>query len=141
VETQELVQNLANPVPARKPDQEPRKRQAGKPATSPNSNSTATVRPQPLQRWNRHRQNAFAIAIARQTIRSGRKARFLNMLDLVNQLEREKLDNRSGRLVEQLARQDLAVPDEHGYLPFSKSGGTSSSFTFQALRADFTDHH
>ena len=45
------------------------------------------------------------------------------MLDLVNQLEREKLDNRSGRLVEQLSRHDLVVLDELGYLPFSKSGG------------------
>lgn len=65
----------------------------------------------------------LAIAIARQSIRSGRKARFFNVLDLVNQLEREKLDNRSGRLLEQLARHDLVVLDELGYLPFSKSGG------------------
>lgn len=65
----------------------------------------------------------LAIAIARQSIRNGKKARFFNMLDLVNQLEREKLDNRSGRLVEQLSRHDLVVLDELGYLPFSKSGG------------------
>ncbi|MBV5340377.1 MAG: IS21-like element helper ATPase IstB [Deltaproteobacteria bacterium] len=65
----------------------------------------------------------LAIAIARQSIRNGRKARFYNVLDLVNQLEQEKLNNRSGRLVEHLGRHDLVVLDELGYLPFSKSGG------------------
>ena len=65
----------------------------------------------------------LAIAIARQCIRSGKKARFYNGLDLVNQLEQEKLNNRSGRLVEHLSRHDLVVLDELGYLPFSKHGG------------------
>lgn len=65
----------------------------------------------------------LAIAIARQSIRSGRKARFFNVLDLVNQLEQEKLNNRGGRLVEYLTRHDLVVLDELGYLPFSKPGG------------------
>jgi DNA replication protein DnaC len=65
----------------------------------------------------------LAIAIARQSIRSGKKARFYNALDLVNLLEQEKLDNRSGRLVEHLTRHNLVVLDELGYLPFSKSGG------------------
>jgi len=65
----------------------------------------------------------LAIAIARQSIRNGRKARFFNGLDLVNQLEQEKLDNRGGRLAEHMAKHDLVVLDELGYLPFSKSGG------------------
>lgn len=65
----------------------------------------------------------LAIAIARQNIRNGRKARFYNVLDLVNQLEQEKLDNRGGKLAENLSRYDLVVLDELGYLPFSKSGG------------------
>jgi len=65
----------------------------------------------------------LAIAIARNSIRNGRKARFFNMLDLVNQLEQEKLDGRGGKLAEQLARQDLVILDELGYLPFSRSGG------------------
>jgi DNA replication protein DnaC len=65
----------------------------------------------------------LAIAIARQSIRNGRKARFFNVLDLVNQLEQEKLDNRGGRLAEHMTRHDLVVLDELGYLPFSKSGG------------------
>lgn len=65
----------------------------------------------------------LAIAIARQNIRDGRKARFFNVLDLVNQLEQEKLGNRGGKLAEQMSRHDLVVLDELGYLPFSKSGG------------------
>jgi DNA replication protein DnaC len=65
----------------------------------------------------------LAIAIARQNIRNGKKARFFNVLDLVNQLEQEKLGNRGGKLAEQMARHDLVVLDELGYLPFSKSGG------------------
>jgi DNA replication protein DnaC len=65
----------------------------------------------------------LAIAIARQSIRSGKKARFYNGLNLVNQLEQEKINNRGGRLVEHLSRHDLVILDELGYLPFSKSGG------------------
>ena len=65
----------------------------------------------------------LAIAIAKQSIRNGRKARFFNVLDLVNQLEQEKLDNRGGKLAEHLVRHDLVILDELGYLPFSKSGG------------------
>jgi len=65
----------------------------------------------------------LAISIGRQSIRNGRKAKFLNALDLVNQLEREKLDNRGGKLAEHLARHDLVILDELGYLPFSKAGG------------------
>lgn len=65
----------------------------------------------------------LAIAIARQSVRNGKKARFFNALDLVNQLEQEKLANRGGKLAEHLSRHDLVVLDELGYLPFSKSGG------------------
>lgn len=65
----------------------------------------------------------LAISIAKQNIRNGYKARFFNVLDLVNQLEQEKLDNRGGKLTEQLTRHNLVILDELGYLPFSKSGG------------------
>ena len=65
----------------------------------------------------------LAIAIARQAIRNGRRGRFFNLLDLVNQLEQEKLANRGGRMAESLARLDFVVLDELGYLPFSKNGG------------------
>ncbi len=65
----------------------------------------------------------LAIAIARQAIRNGKRGRFFNLLDLVNQLEQEKLTGRGGKLAESLARLDLVVLDELGYLPFSKAGG------------------
>ena len=65
----------------------------------------------------------LAIAIARQTIRNGKRGRYFNLLDLVNQLEQEKLGGRGGKLAESLARQDFVVLDELGYLPFSKAGG------------------
>jgi len=45
------------------------------------------------------------------------------LVDLVNQLEQEKLIGKGGRLAASLARVDLVVLDELGYLPFSKSGG------------------
>ncbi len=65
----------------------------------------------------------LAVAIARQAIKTGAKGKFFNLVDLVNQLEQEKLDGRGGRLAAQLARLDLVVLDELGYLPFSKVGG------------------
>lgn len=65
----------------------------------------------------------LAIAIARQAIRNGRRGRYFNLLDLVNQLEQEKMNGRGGKLAESLSRLDLVVLDELGYLPFSKAGG------------------
>lgn len=65
----------------------------------------------------------LAIAIARQAIHSGKRCRYFNLVDLVNQLEQEKLAGRGGKLATSLARFDLVVLDELGYLPFSKSGG------------------
>ncbi len=61
----------------------------------------------------------LAVAIARQAIKTGAKGKVFNLVDLVNQLEQEKLDGRGGRLAAQLARLDLVVLDELGYLPFS----------------------
>jgi DNA replication protein DnaC len=65
----------------------------------------------------------LAIAIARHLIQQGQRGRYFNVVDLVNQLEQEKLCGRGGRLAENLARLDLIVLDELGYLPFSKNGG------------------
>jgi DNA replication protein DnaC len=61
--------------------------------------------------------------MARHAIKNGKRGRFFNVVDLVNQLEQEKLAGRGGKLPESLARLDLVVLDELGYLPFSKSGG------------------
>jgi DNA replication protein DnaC len=65
----------------------------------------------------------LAIAMARQAIKNGKRGRFFNVVDLVNQLEQEKLAGRGGKLAESLARLHLVVLDELGYLPFSKNGG------------------
>jgi len=60
----------------------------------------------------------IAIGMARSIIRSGRKARFFNAVDLVNRLETEAKLGRHGRLADGLARVDLVILDELGYLPF-----------------------
>ncbi len=65
----------------------------------------------------------LAIAIASGVIRTRARGRFYNLVDLVNQLEREKAGGKSGRLAENLQRLDLIVIDELGYLPFSHAGG------------------
>ena len=65
----------------------------------------------------------LAIAIARNLIKKGLRGRYFNTVDLVNQLEAEKLAGRGGKLAESLVKLDLVVLDELGYLPFSKSGG------------------
>ena len=65
----------------------------------------------------------LAIAIASKAARDGFKVRFFNLVDLANQLEREKLDGNSGKLAGQMEKMDILVLDELGYLPFSKNGG------------------
>ena len=65
----------------------------------------------------------IAIGIARSIIRAGKKARFFNVVDLVNRLETEVKLGRQGRVADGLTRVDLLVLDELGYLPFAQSGG------------------
>jgi DNA replication protein DnaC len=65
----------------------------------------------------------LAVAIARSCIRAGARARFYNVVDLVNRLEGEARAGRQGRLADHLARLDLMVLDELGYLSFAQSGG------------------
>ena len=64
-----------------------------------------------------------AIGITRALIRTGKKARFFNTVDLVNSLEAEAKLGRGGRTADCLGRVDLVVLDELGYLPFAQSGG------------------
>ena len=65
-----------------------------------------------------------ATAIAVQAIEHHRKkVRFYSTIDLVNELEQEKVHGRAGKIAERLTRQDLVILDELGYLPFSASGG------------------
>ncbi len=65
----------------------------------------------------------IAIGITRSIIRTGKKARFFNVVDLVNRLEAEVKQGRQGRIADRLSRVDLLVLDELGYLPFAQSGG------------------
>jgi DNA replication protein DnaC len=51
------------------------------------------------------------------------RVRFLSTIELVNQLEQEKLDGKQGRMANRLMNADLVVLDELGYLPFSQAGG------------------
>jgi len=64
----------------------------------------------------------LAIAIAAHAVRKGYRARFYNLVDLANDLEQEKAGGSGGKLTAMLARFDLVVLDELGYLPFSKNG-------------------
>jgi DNA replication protein DnaC len=65
----------------------------------------------------------LAIAIAARMVRNRARVRFYNLVDLANELEQEKMNGRGGKLTARLARFDLVVLDELGYLPFSKNGG------------------
>jgi len=65
----------------------------------------------------------LAIAIARSCIRDGARVRFYTVVDLVNRLEAEARGGRQGRIADHLARLDLVVLDELGYLPFAQTGG------------------
>jgi DNA replication protein DnaC len=49
--------------------------------------------------------------------------RFFSTVELVNALEQEKAQGRSGQIANRLAHSDLVILDELGYLPFSASGG------------------
>lgn len=66
----------------------------------------------------------LATAIAVQAIQHHRlRVRFLSTIELVNQLEHDKLTGKQGRLANRLIHTDLVILDELGYLPFSQSGG------------------
>ena len=65
----------------------------------------------------------LSIAIASHAVRNSLKARFYNIVDLVNQLEQEKMAGKSGQLANRLQNVDLVVLDELDYLPFSQAGG------------------
>ena len=65
---------------------------------------------------------ATAIAVAGIT-QHGKRVRFYSTVDLVNLLEQEKVQGRSGRIAASLTRMDAVILDELGYLPFSQAGG------------------
>jgi DNA replication protein DnaC len=65
----------------------------------------------------------LAIAITASVIRAGARGRYFNTLDLVTRFEEETRIGKAGALAAQLARLDLVVLDELGYLPLARSGG------------------
>jgi DNA replication protein DnaC len=64
-----------------------------------------------------------ATALGVAAIHQGKRIRFYNAVDLVNQLEQEKLQGKAGNLARQLVQTDAVIIDELGYLPFPASGG------------------
>jgi DNA replication protein DnaC len=66
----------------------------------------------------------IATAIGVQAIEHNHKrVRFFSTVELVNVLEQEKAQGRSGQIANRLMHSDLVILDELGYLPFSASGG------------------
>lgn len=65
----------------------------------------------------------LATALGMAAIHQGKRVRFYNAVDLVNQLEREKQQGKAGNLAKQLLHIDAVILDELGYLPFPDSGG------------------
>jgi DNA replication protein DnaC len=65
----------------------------------------------------------LATALAVAAIHQGKRVRFYNAVDLVNQLDKEKQQGKSGNTAKQLIHIDAVILDELGYLPFPESGG------------------
>ena len=65
----------------------------------------------------------LATALAVAAIHQGKRVRFYNAVDLVNQLEKEKQLGKAGSLAKRLIQMDAVIIDELGYLPFPQSGG------------------
>jgi DNA replication protein DnaC len=65
-----------------------------------------------------------ATALGIQAIEHHKKrVRFFSTVELVNALEQEKAQGRTGQIAARLIHSDLVILDELGYLPFSASGG------------------
>lgn len=65
----------------------------------------------------------LATALGVAAIHTGKRVRFFNAVDLVNRLELEKKQGKSGSLAKRLCQVDAVILDELGYLPFPESGG------------------
>jgi len=65
----------------------------------------------------------IATALGVAAIHQGKRVRFFNVVDLVNQLEQEKQQGKAGNLARQLVATNAVILDELGYLPFPASGG------------------
>jgi DNA replication protein DnaC len=65
----------------------------------------------------------LALSLGIAMIRLEKHVRFYNVVDLVNELEREKQSGKSGKTIRHMLRHDCLILDELGYLPFSRNGG------------------
>ncbi|WBO58995.1 IS21-like element helper ATPase IstB [Acidocella sp. MX-AZ03] len=66
----------------------------------------------------------IATALGVQAVEHHKKrVRLFSTVELVNALEQEKAQGRSGQIAGRLIHADLVILDELGYLPFSASGG------------------
>jgi DNA replication protein DnaC len=64
----------------------------------------------------------IATALGVVAIHLGKRIRFFNAVDLVNLLEQEKQQNKTGNLARRLTQVDAVILGELGYLPFPESG-------------------
>jgi len=64
----------------------------------------------------------LAIALGQAACRSGKRVRFFTAATLVNRLEEAQKQYRLERLLGQLAKADLLIVDELGYLSFGRAG-------------------
>lgn len=64
----------------------------------------------------------LAASIGLSLIRQGYKVRSWNLVDLVNELEKEKAAGLAGSIAMKMSKFSLIILDEMGYLPFSKQG-------------------
>lgn len=65
----------------------------------------------------------LGVSIGMNLIRAGYKVRFWNLVDLVNELEKEKETGKTGDIMKKMRQFSLVILDELGYLPFTKNGG------------------
>jgi DNA replication protein DnaC len=65
----------------------------------------------------------LALAISTHAVKNRKRVRFFSVVDLVNQLEQEKVAGHQGRLAQRFTHMHVIVLDELGYLPFSANGG------------------
>lgn len=64
----------------------------------------------------------LATGIGLSLIRQGYKVKFWDLVDLVNELEKEQSAGLAGTIARKMAKFSLIILDEMGYLPFSKEG-------------------
>jgi DNA replication protein DnaC len=65
----------------------------------------------------------LATALGVAAIHHEKRVRFFNAVDLVNLLELEKQQDKTGTTARKLIQMDAVILDELGYLPFPASGG------------------